>query len=63
LRKLLKHIVKTRQLITREVVTACERTLLIHSLISPFYAARTRVSRPLQSPLETPLDPSPYGIS
>ncbi|MEL6135823.1 MAG: hormogonium polysaccharide biosynthesis glycosyltransferase HpsE [Cyanobacteria bacterium J06628_6] len=63
LRKLLKHIVKTRQLIPRDVVTACERTLLIHSLISPFYAARTRVSRPLQSPLETPLDPSPYGIS
>lgn len=35
LRKLLLHIVKTQQLYPQDIVTACERTLLVHSLISP----------------------------
>lgn len=35
LRKLLSHIVKTKQLYPQDLVTACERTLLIHSFISP----------------------------
>ena len=37
LRKLLRHIVHTQQLQPTDLVTACERTLLVHSLISPIY--------------------------
>ena len=37
LRKLLLHIVKTKQLWPLDIVTACERTLLIYSCISPIY--------------------------
>ena len=40
LRKLLIHILKTKQLYPTDVVTACERTLLIHSFISPIYGLR-----------------------
>ncbi|MEM8614013.1 MAG: hormogonium polysaccharide biosynthesis glycosyltransferase HpsE [Cyanobacteria bacterium P01_H01_bin.105] len=35
LRKLLIHVLATRQLYPADIVTACERTLLVHSLISP----------------------------
>ncbi|MEM9980349.1 MAG: hypothetical protein AAF808_22215, partial [Cyanobacteria bacterium P01_D01_bin.2] len=38
LRKLLLHILKTRQLWSLDIVTACERTLLIYSFISPLYS-------------------------
>ncbi|MEM9806258.1 MAG: hormogonium polysaccharide biosynthesis glycosyltransferase HpsE [Cyanobacteria bacterium P01_D01_bin.56] len=49
LRKLLKHVVQTRQLYPTDIVIACERTLLIHSLVSPVYgwfsqAAVTRLN-------------------
>lgn len=37
LRKLLTHILQTRQLQPNDIVTDCERTLLIYSLISPIY--------------------------
>ena len=37
LRKLLIHILKTKQVYPTDLVTACERTLLIHSFISPIY--------------------------
>ena len=37
LRKLLTHILKTKQFYPTDLVTACERTLLIHSFISPIY--------------------------
>ena len=43
LRKLIFHIFQTKQLQPNEIVTACERTLLIHSLISPFYGSRKRI--------------------
>mgnify|MGYP001800897068 CR=1 FL=1 len=35
LRKLVRQIIYTRQLFHTDIVTACDRTLLIHSLISP----------------------------
>lgn len=37
LRKLLTHVFKTKQLYPTDIVTACERTLLVHSFISPVY--------------------------
>ena len=37
LRKLLAHILTTKQLSPTDTVTACERTLLVHSFISPIY--------------------------
>lgn len=40
LRKLLGHILTTQQLHPTDIVTACERTLLVHSLISPVYGLR-----------------------
>ena len=43
LRKLIIHILQTKQLQPNEIVTACERTLLIHSLISPFYSLGKRI--------------------
>ena len=45
LRKLLGHIVKTKQLYPQDIVTACERTLLIHSLISPFRDPADRLAK------------------
>ena len=35
LRKLVRHIIHTRQLFPTDIVIACDRTLLVHSLISP----------------------------
>lgn len=42
LRKLLTHIFKTKQLWPTDIVTACERTLLVHSFISPLYGLPLR---------------------
>lgn len=42
LRKLLTHIFKTKQLYPQDIVTACERTLLVHSFISPIYGLSVR---------------------
>ncbi len=36
-RKLITHILTTKQLYPTDIVTACERTLLVHSFISPIY--------------------------
>ncbi|NEQ54919.1 MAG: glycosyltransferase family 2 protein [Leptolyngbya sp. SIO3F4] len=41
LRKLLTHIFRTKQLYPQDIVTACERTLLVHSFISPIYGLST----------------------
>ncbi len=59
LRKILRHIIRTRQLIPQDVVTACERTLLLHSLLSPIYGMRSRLDQPLESARES----APYGLS
>lgn len=37
LRKLITHILHSKQLYPTDIVTACERTLLVHSLLSPIY--------------------------
>lgn len=37
LRKLLRHLIKYRGLIKTDVVVACEMTLYVYSLLSPFY--------------------------
>ncbi|NEP18561.1 MAG: glycosyltransferase family 2 protein [Leptolyngbya sp. SIO4C1] len=42
LRKLLLHLVVTRQLFALDVVTACERRLLLSSLFSPIYYWQTQ---------------------
>lgn len=42
LRKLITHILKTKQLQPTDIVTACERTLLVHSFISPIYGLPIR---------------------
>ncbi len=42
LRKLIAHIFQTRQLHPTDIVTACERTLLVHSFISPIYGLPVR---------------------
>lgn len=42
LHKLLTHIVRTKQLNPTDIVTACERTLLVHSLVSPLYGLPIR---------------------
>ncbi|MEM6253533.1 MAG: hormogonium polysaccharide biosynthesis glycosyltransferase HpsE [Cyanobacteria bacterium P01_D01_bin.156] len=40
LRKLIVHIAETQQLQPTDIVTACERTLLVHSLMSPIKGQR-----------------------
>ncbi|MEA5462604.1 hormogonium polysaccharide biosynthesis glycosyltransferase HpsE [Leptothoe sp. PORK10 BA2] len=46
LRKLLVHIIKTKQLYPTDIVTACERTLLVHSFLSPIHGLWVRLFLP-----------------
>ncbi len=40
LRKVIRHLVKYRGQVIRETVPACEMTLYLYSLLSPFYIAQ-----------------------
>ena len=63
LRKLLLHIFKTRQLWSLDIVTACERTLLLYSCLSPLYGLMysQRLERGFSLSIEKP--PPAYSSS
>ncbi|MEO1590379.1 MAG: hormogonium polysaccharide biosynthesis glycosyltransferase HpsE [Cyanobacteria bacterium J06632_22] len=61
LRKLLRHVIQTRQLAPTDVVTACERTLLVHSLMSPVHGLRSQLTPPKTTPANSvSADSVPY---
>ena len=63
LRKLLLHIFKTRQLWSLDIVTACERPLLLYSCLSPLYGLMysQRLERGFSLSIEKP--PPAYSSS